>query len=267
MEIDPYDVLGVPNTASPLEIKKAYKKLSLKYHPDKIQQQNTDTDKEHFPKVQFAYSILSDEAKRQRYDTTGSLGLDGDGDLESGFDWKDYFRSMTEKISIHMIEEDRAKYQGSEEERMDILHNFVFFEGDFLRLFEVIPHLEFDEAAESRVFSIIEAAIASGEIEPDKAMEKLWAAYKKSRKTKVKQVLKKLAKEATQAKELAAKIGQKQARNESDLKAMIQKKNAGRMDDLILNLEAKYGKKGKKRAVSDDEFERVQEKMLKRAKK
>ncbi|GEQ71942.1 hypothetical protein JCM33374_g5628 [Metschnikowia sp. JCM 33374] len=263
MEIDLYETLRVSTTASPLEIKKAYKKLSLQYHPDKIQQLQTDEDKDHFPKIQLAYSVLSDPQKRKLYDTTGSYGDSADAS-GGDFDWKEYFQNMTEKITIDMIDEDREKYQESGEEREDILHNFVYYEGDFLRLFEVIPHLEFDETSENRVFEIVDDAVKKEEIDMDKTMSRTWEKYKKSRKTKVKQVLKKMAKEAQQASELAKKIGQKKVSSEGDLKAMIQKKNSGRMDDLISSLEAKYGRtKGKKRSMPDDaEFSKIQERLV-----
>lgn len=266
MDIDPYKVLQVEKSATPLEIKRSYKKLCLKYHPDKIQQLKTEHEKNYFPQIQFAYSILSDPIKRKRYDTIGSLGLSGEVDLDEVFDWKEYFSSVTEKISIEMIDEDRAKYQGSEEEKNDILHNFEYYEGDFLRLFEVIPHLEFDEVQESRVFDIVEQALQNGEIKTDDAMDKSWQKYKKSRKTKVRQMLKKLAKEAKQAEAVAKTLKEKKKpRDYGDLQAMIQKRQAGRLDDLILSLESKYVKKGNKRAEpDDDEFKRIQEKMTRK---
>lgn len=260
-DINPYEVLGVPKDATPLEIKKAYKRLSLKFHPDKVQQAGNAVDHDTFAKIQFAYSIVSDSIKRQRYDRTGSLANLGDEDDEY-FDWKEYFLSMHDKITIDMIDEDRKRYQGSDEERQDIVQNFIYYEGDFLKLFEVIPHLEFDEDAEQRVFSIVESAVNDNP-DLDMSVTKPWEKYKKSRKTKVRQMLKRLAKEAKESEKLAASIKDKGSRrldSEADLKAIIQGRQNNRMDSLIGKLESKYGgKKGKKRsAPTEEEFERIQ---------
>ncbi|CAH2353499.1 hypothetical protein CLIB1423_11S01068 [[Candida] railenensis] len=275
-DIDPYEVLEVSKTATPIEIKKSYKKLCLKYHPDKLAQSNQDVDQDNeiFPKLQFAYSILSDSSKRQRYDNTGSLSESADLD-DSDFSWKDFFDSINEGITIDMIEEDKLIYQGSNEEKMDILQNFTFYDGDFLKIFECIPHLEFDEQQEERVFHIVEEGLNSGEIELDKVGERTWNKYVKSRKTKVKQMLKKLSKEAKEAAELEKKIrnehgnrrGSKKSivgGSESDLKSLIQSRRNDRFEGLIEKLESKYGasKKGKKRKggddIDDEEFERIQ---------
>lgn len=266
-DIEPYDILEVTKSSTPIEIKKSYKRLCLKYHPDKIQQASSIEDREFFPKLQFSYSILSDSIKRQRYDNTGSLGIGEDDIDDEYFNWKDYFDSMNEKITIDMIEEDKLKYQHSTEEKDDILHNFVYYEGDFIKLFEVIPHLDFDEALEDRVFRLIEDAINNQEFDAElvQATLKSWEKYKKSRKTKVKQMLKKLAKEAKEAEELEKQIkdkGKRSLKNENDLKSLIQSRQSNRMDSLIEKLETKYAdKKGKKRKpteISDDEFERIQ---------
>lgn len=268
-DIDPYEVLAVANDASPIEIKKAYKRLCLKHHPDKLQQQNQhQSDADLFPRIQLAYSVLSDPARRLRYDRTGTLAETIEGD---DFDWKEYFDAMNNKITIEMIEEDRAKYQGSDEEKEDILKNFVYYDGDFLRLFELIPHLEFTEEAEDRVFKIIQNEQAANPDFMDKHATQSWEKYCKSRKTKVKLMLKKLAKEAKEAEELEKKIKDKGKRNlgkESDLAALIQSRQSNRMDGLIASLESKYvDKKGKKRAtkeISDDDFEKIQAGLNKR---
>ena len=73
---DYYDVLGVDKSADKKQIKKAYKRLAMKHHPDR----NTD-DKEaaekNFKEIQKAYAILSDDQKRQAYDQFGHAGVDG----------------------------------------------------------------------------------------------------------------------------------------------------------------------------------------------
>ncbi|CAK7909704.1 hypothetical protein CAAN1_21S00166 [[Candida] anglica] len=269
-DIDPYEVLEVSKSSTPLEIKKSYKKLCLKYHPDKLQQSSLEvSDEDLFPKIQFSYSILSDSNKRQRYDTSGWLGDSSEeGEEGEGFDWKEYFDNTNEKITIEMIEEDKIKYQGSVEEKNDIIQNFIYYEGDFIKLFEVIPHLEFDEIQEDRVYQLIETGIKEGTISLDTDAGKVWSKYCKTRKTKVKQMLKKLSKEAKEAEELEKKIkGGKKIKNEGDLAALIKSRQSGRLDDLIGKLESKYGgKRGKKRSkdIDDDEFERIQREMKKK---
>jgi curved DNA-binding protein len=72
-ETDYYKILGVNKTASDSEIKKAYRKLAMKYHPD-----HTKGDKsaeETFKKISEAYAVLSDKEKRKQYDTFGSAGF------------------------------------------------------------------------------------------------------------------------------------------------------------------------------------------------
>ena len=67
---DFYEVLGVSRNAQEKDIKKAYRKLSLKHHPDK-NPDNKEASEEIFKKISFAYGILGDKKKKSDYDKYG----------------------------------------------------------------------------------------------------------------------------------------------------------------------------------------------------
>lgn len=86
MAKDYYQVLGVEKGASSDDIKKAFRKLAHKYHPDK-----KDGDEQKFKEVNEAYTILSDDKKRQEYDTYGqTFQGGGQGFNASGFDFSGF---------------------------------------------------------------------------------------------------------------------------------------------------------------------------------
>ncbi|MCB5284890.1 MAG: molecular chaperone DnaJ [Candidatus Cloacimonetes bacterium] len=84
---DYYEVLGVPKTADEAEIKKAYRKLAMQFHPDKNPDNKAAEEK--FKEASEAYEVLSDKDKRQIYDQYGHAGIDqqfGNG----GFNWDNF---------------------------------------------------------------------------------------------------------------------------------------------------------------------------------
>jgi len=90
---DYYEVLGVSRTATAEEIKKAYKKLALKYHPDR-NPDNPDAVAQ-FKDASDAFSVLSDSEKRARYDRFGHAGVKGSGGGGGGFhDVNDIFSAF-----------------------------------------------------------------------------------------------------------------------------------------------------------------------------
>ena len=91
---DYYEILGVPREASKDEIKRAYRKLALKYHPDRNKEPDA-ADK--FKEISEAYAILSDDMKRQQYDQFGHAGVAGRWsaeDIFGGINFDEILRSF-----------------------------------------------------------------------------------------------------------------------------------------------------------------------------
>ncbi len=86
MADDYYKILDIDKSASASEIKKAYRKLAVKYHPDKTKGDKALEDK--FKKISEAYAVLSDPEKKKQYDTYGSA------DFQNRFSQEDIFRNF-----------------------------------------------------------------------------------------------------------------------------------------------------------------------------
>src|SRR5690554_7628700 len=93
---DYYDILDVPKSASAEEIKKAYRKKAIQYHPDK--NPGDQAAEENFKEAAEAYEVLSDENKRARYDQFGHAGMSGSA--SGGFGGGD--RKITRLNSSHV---------------------------------------------------------------------------------------------------------------------------------------------------------------------
>lgn len=118
---DLYEILEVSSNATDVEIKKAYRKLALKYHPDKASEEDREESEVHFKKISFAYEVLIDEEKRQNYDLYGTTdsnggpghydftgnpfeqfyGGGGDYNGHGGNDFYDFFNGMNGDQSNH----------------------------------------------------------------------------------------------------------------------------------------------------------------------
>ena len=95
MADDYYKLLGVEKSASSADIKKAYRKLAMKYHPDHAKGDKSAEDK--FKKISEAYAVLSDPEKRKQYDTYGSADFQqrfSQEDIFRNFDFGDIFREF-----------------------------------------------------------------------------------------------------------------------------------------------------------------------------
>jgi curved DNA-binding protein len=99
-EMDYYQMLGVGRNATPDEIKKAYRKLAMKYHPDKAKGDKKLAE-ENFKRISEAYAVLSNPEKRQQYDQFGSQAFRerfSQEDIFKGFDFSEFDFGLSDGI-------------------------------------------------------------------------------------------------------------------------------------------------------------------------
>jgi len=285
-EINPYEVLGVPAEATDVDIRRAYRQLALKHHPDKVPLAERDVAHKTFQDLALAYAVLGDETRRKRYDATGSTKESALDDED--FDWKAYFKTQFKEVGIEVVEQFRSQYQGSEEERRAILDAYTCSKGSLDTVFEnVMASQILDD--EERIREIIDKAIKNEEVEAFKSYINETTTSKKRRR-------KAARKEAKDAEEYAKELGvheqlfgkaksngagaesksrkrttkgKKTAEEDtSALEALIKSRQQNRMGHMIASLETKYGgSKGKRPLEDDKEFEAAQGRLLGRGTK
>ncbi|KAL1875817.1 hypothetical protein Daus18300_003008 [Diaporthe australafricana] len=268
--IDPYEVLSLERTATPDQIKKAYRKASLKTHPDKVPEDQKDEATTAFQSIAFAYAILSDPARRKRYDATGSTS-ESIVDSE-GFNWSEYYREQfAEAISEDAINKFAAKYKGSDEEKDDLLVAYEQYKGKMDGIYESVM-LSDVLVDDDRFRRIIDEAIESGDVQAFKAYTKETAKSKQAR-------VKAAQGEAVEAEDYAKELGvhdklfgdkkggakgrgkaKGKESSEDALAALISSRQKDRGEDFFDHLAEKYGggsakksSKGKKKKAVEEE--------------
>lgn len=260
-EINPYKVLGLETSCTEDQVKVAYRKAALKYHPGQHSSYHltsrwltvyADKAPEHlkseahttFQSIAAAYAVLSDPVRRKRYDTTGSTS-ESMVDSE-GFSWSDFYsEQFKDAISGDAIEKFAKKYKGSDEEKDDIVIAFEKAKGDMAKLYTIVM-LSDPEEDEDRFRAIIDAAIKSGVVEAYKA-------YRNETKAQRKKRIEGFHREGAEAMAYAEKLGVAdklfnrggKAKGEDSLMALIQKKQQNRGQSFLDQLEAKYAPKAK----------------------
>ncbi|NXY87751.1 DNJC9 protein, partial [Alcedo cyanopectus] len=237
---DLYSVLGVGRRASASEIRRAYRRASVRVHPDRAEPRQREEATRRFQArrgrvLSKAYAVLSDAEQRALYDEQGTV--DEEGEALSGVrDWREYWRQLFHQITFKDIKDFEKSYKDSAEELADIKAAYLDFQGDMDRVLESV--LCVDYADEPRIRKILEGAIESGEVPAYKAFVQEPKQKNLARKRRAER-------EAREAEKTKEELG---LGGEGDLKALIQSRNQDRqkqMDDFLAQMEAKYGKKTK----------------------
>lgn len=267
-------------TATISDVKKAYRKLALKYHPDKQPVDASEEEKqkanEAFQDLGIAYSVLSDPKRKERYDRTGSIE---EGEFIGDKDWNAYFKELwTGVVTAETIEAQKLKYQGSDEEKKDLLEAYTRYKGDMDKILEVV---ECSSGYDSKRFeTIIRNAVKEKTVKFYKLFDTMTTpkAHQKriDKEKKEEKEFEKAQKDDLKKKE--SKKKKEKEDQEPSLLEMIQsrsKERHAKMNSIIESIEAEASKKagkGKKRKEpesmpSEEEFMKLQEQMFKKKKK
>jgi DnaJ family protein C protein 9 len=126
-----YAILGVEKDASATEIRRAYHKLALQFHPDRVQGDDAARAfaKNEFQTLGRIYETLSIEEKRRFYDETGSIEHDDFLSSSEDKNWDEYWRLLFKKVTADDIENYAKSFKGSELEAADVKKAYADHEG------------------------------------------------------------------------------------------------------------------------------------------
>ncbi|XP_050343509.1 dnaJ homolog subfamily C member 9 [Nymphalis io] len=240
---DLYEVLQISENATDKEVKKAYHKLSLKVHPDRVNDDEKLDATEKFKVLGGVHAVLSDKNKRELYDATKSVDEE-DYNVLKDKDWTVYWRLLFKKITDEDIKAYEKKYIGSDEEKNDLKNAYLAGKGD---MDYIVDQVQFARSEhEPRIRGILTEMIEQGDIPAFKIFTHEPAKKRQRRHAKENR-------EAKEAEELKNSLSLNS--EENSLELMIKQKQGVRqkqMDSLINDLAAKYGgkSKGTKRKAS-----------------
>lgn len=166
---DLYAYFGVEKSASTDQVKKAFRKMCLRFHPDKLTNLQTDEERAEathkFQQLTRLYGILSDPVRRKRYDDTGYIG---EGvPLEEGLmcpegGWDSYFRNLWEgMVTLDSIAKFELSYRGSLEEQTDVLSAYKKSKGSMDRVLQSVPFSTYED--EDRFRQLVQQACSSND--------------------------------------------------------------------------------------------------------
>ena len=159
---DLYQVLGVEKTASEGQIKKAYHKISLQVHPDRVGEEGREESTKKFQCVGAVYAVLSDKERRGLYDDTGEVEDEMDPLQDKDKDWEEYWRFLFPKVTLDDIQKFENEYRESADEREDLKKAYIESEGDMGVIIDTVMCAR--EEDEERFRDIINEMIKNKEV-------------------------------------------------------------------------------------------------------
>ncbi|XP_022900484.1 J domain-containing protein CG6693 [Onthophagus taurus] len=227
-----YEILRIEKDANQQDIKKAYHRLSLLVHPDRVEPSNKEIATEKFKVLGKIYSILQDDDRRKCYDDNGEFDDEFDSDSSN---WMDYWRAMFKPIKTEDIDAYKKEYIGSENELRDIKKSYVNSEGNMDFILESVMFA--DCSSEPRIIEIVRKLVDDGEVEEYKQ-------FFNEPKRKRDRRHKKWEDEKKEFEKLNISIEQV----EEELKRNSERR-AREFSSLISDLEKKYSKPAKRKAL------------------
>lgn len=216
---DVYKLMGIAKDAKEKDIKKAYHKLSLLVHPDRVPDAQKDESTEKFKVLSKIYQVLTDSQKRAVYDEQGIIDDDDEGKLTN---WLDLWSKIFKPLSEEDISNYEKEYVGSELERADIKKAYLGGKGCINYIMNHVPFMKVED--EPRFKEIVASMIASNEVPEYKIFTEEPAAKRNKRH-------KKYARESKEAVIIKERI---QRRREKDAEAEQEMSGDGNLEQMIL---------------------------------
>ncbi|XP_013108276.2 J domain-containing protein CG6693 [Stomoxys calcitrans] len=246
---DVYKLFQIEKTATEKELKKAYYKLSLLVHPDRVPEAQKHDATEKFKLISKLYETLSDKDKRALYDEQGIID-DDDDNLEGKLNnWLELWRKLFKPITTEDINNYEKSYVGSDLEKADIKKAYLNGKGCINYMMNSVPFMKVED--EPRIQEVVRKMIEEEEL-PE------YKAFTQEPEMKRKKRHKKYARESKEAKEILAKIEAKNkkqadAAGSTSLEQAIMHRQKARgegFSSLLDNLMAKYGNEDDDEAIS-----------------
>jgi DnaJ family protein C protein 9 len=217
--------------------------MSLKTHPDRCPADEKERATQDFQAIGRAYLILSTPKLRNIYDNTGRIVDDEElpyatqegGDSEE-INWSTWFRDLFERVSFETLDQVKQSYQGSEEEKQDLLKFYELYQGDMDAILSCVIFSTLED--EPRFRKMLKSAVNDGLI-PD------YPALSDEPEKKIANRRKKYQKEAKEASEYKKALQQARRGDSKGLVSAIAIRQKDRQEELLNKIMSKYVKPSK----------------------